>query len=184
LPTIISHAAVAAAGAFGYRPATGFYKLLALGIICSLIPDVDVVGYQWFYIPYKSFFGHRGFFHSFFFAALFSALIVGLFYRKEIKFSKTGWKYFLYFFMVTSSHGLLDALTNGGQGVALLSPFSNSRYFFPWTPIEVSPFSPKAFLSLRGWTVLKAELLWIWMPSVLVALLLRTTTRIRFKQQL
>jgi len=79
-------------------------------------------------------------------------------------------KYFLYFFILTASHGLLDALTNGGRGIALLSPFSNNRYFFPWTPIEVSPLGIKAFLSERGLIVLKSEMLWIWVPSIFIVL--------------
>jgi len=33
------------------------------------------------------------------------------------------------------------------------------RDFFPWTPIEVSPIGIAAFLSKRGWFVLKGELL-------------------------
>ena len=139
---------------------------MILSIVCSVLPDADVFGYYWLYIPYDSFFGHRGFFHSLFFAAILSFFIVSIFYRKEAPFSKWWWT-FLYFFVLTASHGLLDALTNGGRGIALLSPFSNHRYFLPWTPIEVSPLGIKAFLSQRGLVVLKQEILWIWVPSFL-----------------
>ena len=38
-----------------------------------------------------------------------------------------------------ASHGVLDALTDGGPGVAFLAPFDDTRYFFPWRPIRVSP---------------------------------------------
>jgi inner membrane protein len=79
----------------------------------------------------------------------------------------------LYFFVLTTSHGVLDAFTNGGNGIALLSPITNERYFFPWTPIEVSPLGIRAFLSQRGLTVLKSELLWIWTPCLLLLILLR-----------
>jgi hypothetical protein len=44
-----------------------------------------------------------------------------------------------FFFLATASHGLLDAMTDGGLGVAFFSPFDKHRYFFPWTPIRVSP---------------------------------------------
>ena len=47
---------------------------------------------------------------------------------------------FAFLFLCTMSHALLDALTDGGLGVAFFSPFSNERYFFPWTPIRVSRF--------------------------------------------
>ena len=167
MPTIISHSVVAIAGSFGFKTKKGPVKLLLLGMICSIIPDADVAGYHWLHVSYNSFFGHRGFFHSPFFAALFSAFIVLVFFRHETVFSKPWWKYYFYFFLLTASHGLLDAMTNGGRGIALLSPFSSHRYFFPWTPIEVSPLGLGAFFSQRGLTVLKVEFLWIWIPAFL-----------------
>ena len=66
--------------------------------------------------------------------------------------------------LIAASHGVLDALTNGGNGIALLSPFSNQRYFFPWTPIEVSPLGIRRFLGPRGLVVMISEMLWIWIP--------------------
>ncbi len=138
-----------------------------------MLPDADVIGYRWLYIPYYAFFGHRGFFHSPFFAALLSILIVCTFYRKERVFSNQWWKYFFYFFVLTASHGILDAMTNGGLGIALLSPITNDRYFLPWTPLEVSPLSIKGFLSQRGLTVLMSELRWIWVPCFLIIIFLK-----------
>nr|HRC76832.1 rhodanese-like domain-containing protein [Kouleothrix sp.] len=32
-------------------------------------------------------------------------------------------------------HGVLDAMTDGGLGVAFFAPFSATRYFFPFRPI-------------------------------------------------
>ena len=58
----------------------------------------------------------------------------------------------------------MDTLTNGGLGVALFAPFSNERYFFPWTPIVVSPFGVGNFLSERGVRVILSELKWVWLP--------------------
>ncbi len=170
MPTIITHSVIAASSAYGFSHGRETVKLVFLSIACSLLPDADVVGYHWFYIPSYSFFGHRGFFHSPFFAALFSIFIVAIFYRKEVMFSKQWWKYVLYFFLVGASHGVLDAMTNGGNGIALLSPITNNRYFLPWTPIEVSPLSIKSFLSPRGLTVLVSELLWIWVPLFLTVI--------------
>jgi inner membrane protein len=57
------------------------------------------------------------------------------------------------FFLITASHGILDAFTNGGLGIALFSPFDNSRYFFPFRPIQVSPIGA-GFFSMRGLRVL------------------------------
>jgi len=180
LPTIISHSVVAVSSAYGFRSGKISLKFWILSIACSILPDADVIGYRWLYIPSYDFFGHRGFFHSPFFAALLSVIIVFIFYRKEGIFSKQWWKYVLYFFILAASHGILDALTNGGNGIALLSPFTNERYFFPWTPIEVSPLSIKAFLSQRGLTVLKSELLWIWVPAFLIIAFLKIKERPSF----
>jgi inner membrane protein len=164
---------VAASSAWSFGSGKQTVKLLLLSIFCSLIPDADVLGYHWFYIPSYSFFGHRGFFHSPFFAAILSIFIVCVFYRDAAIFSKLWWKYVFYFFIIGASHGLLDALTNGGNGIALLSPITNERYFLPWTPIEVSPLSLNRFLSQRGLTVLISELIWIWAPLFLVLIFLK-----------
>ena len=173
MPTIITHSVVAVSAAYGFSSAKESWKLWILSIACSILPDADVVGYRWLYIPTYEFFGHRGFFHSPFFAALLSVFIVCIFYRKEEIFSNQWWKYVLYFFILGSSHGLLDAFTNGGNGIALLSPLTNQRYFFPWTPIEVSPLSIRGFLSPRGLTVLMSELMWVWVPALFIVIFLK-----------
>ena len=173
MPTFITHSVVAGSFAYGFSSGRESLKFWMLSIACSSLPDLDVIGYRWLYIPYYDFFGHRGFFHSPFFAAILGLLIACTFYRKEGLFSKQWWKYFLYFFALTASHGILDALTNGGLGIALLSPFTNSRYFFPWTPLEVSPLSIKGFLSQRGLVVIISELIWIWIPCFLIVIFLK-----------
>src|SRR5678815_3579050 len=75
---------------------------------------------------------------------------------------------FVRFTPVTASHGLLDALTNGGRGIGFFAPFSNHRYFFPWRPIQVSPIGV-GFFSPRGLRVLASEAGWIWVPSAIIA---------------
>ena len=168
MPTIITHSVVAASSVLGFRPRKETVKFWLLSLTCASLPDADVIGYRWLYIPAYEFFGHRGFFHSPAFAALLSIFVVCIFYRREEIFSKTWWKYILYFFLLTASHGVLDALTNGGNGIALLSPLNNDRYFLPWTPIEVSPIGIKGFLSQRGVRVLLSEMVWVWAPCFLI----------------
>jgi len=128
------------------------------GAVATILPDADVVSFA-LHVPYGSTFGHRGFTHSIVFALL-SSLALTLLFRKH----------FPYLFLCAISHPLLDALTNGGRGVALLSPFSNHRFFFPWRPIEVSPIGA---LDLG---VLWSEARWIWVP-VGVGLLVRALAR-------
>ena len=62
-------------------------------------------------------------------------------------------------------------MTDGGSGVAFISPFNNDRYFFPRRPIRVSPIGVSRFFTERGLEVLASELLWMWLPSVLLAAL-------------
>jgi inner membrane protein len=76
----------------------------------------------------------------------------------------------IYLFLATASHGFLDAMTDGGLGVAFFSPFSNKRYFLPWTPIRVSPIGAGRFFSSRGLDVLRTEFLWIWLPAAVLVM--------------
>jgi inner membrane protein len=116
----------------------------------SLLPDADVIAFQ-FGIPYSAPFGHRGASHSFVAAAA-VGLLVGL-AEKRSKRVRTG----LLAFATVSSHGLLDALTDGGLGIALLWPLSNARYFAPVRPIPVAPIG-LGVLSQRGFYVMAVEL--------------------------
>lgn len=143
--------------------------IIGLGVLCTLIPDADVIGY-YLGVPYGSFWGHRGFTHSIVFALLFSVSLSLLFARKE-ETKKIVLAYWLYFFACTMSHPLLDAMTTGGKGVAFFAPFDNGRYFLPWRPIQVSPMGLSKFFSEWGLRVIKSELFWIGIPSFTVGLL-------------
>ncbi|HTZ73638.1 MAG TPA: hypothetical protein VMB47_06940, partial [Candidatus Aquilonibacter sp.] len=50
-----------------------------------------------------------------------------------------------------------------------------TRYFFPVTPIEVSPLRASAFLTARGVSVLASEMMWVWCPAALAAVAARLT---------
>jgi inner membrane protein len=170
LPTIISHAAVAVAATKAFAPKNIPPHFWLLAIFCSTIPDADVIAFS-LGIPYSHFFGHRGFFHSPFFGSLLSVLVVVVFFPETEILSQRWFFHLIFFFVVSASHGVLDAFTNGGLGIALLSPFTNRRYFFPWQPIMVSPIGIRAFASRYGLTVIKSELLWVWLPSLLMVVL-------------
>ena len=107
----------------------GAMTLLSL---LALLPDADVVAFR-LGIPYSAPWGHRGASHSVAFA-----LGVAL--------------------VAVASHGVLDSLTNGGLGAALLWPFSHGRYFAPLRPLPVSPIGT-GMLSSRGLYVVTVELL-------------------------
>ena len=145
------------------------WKVILVGVICTIIPDLDVLAFK-FGIPYESFWGHRGFSHSLLFA-----LIFGTFCASAFVFSKFSWKSFitlvLFFFSCTASHAILDAMTNGGWGVAFFSPWDDTRYFFSWRPIAVSPIGAARFFSAKGLEVLKSEAIWIGVPFLFVGLI-------------
>jgi inner membrane protein len=137
-----------------------------IGTICAVLPDIDVIGFR-FGVHYGDFLGHRGFTHSITLAILLaSALFFSLFPRGVSGLSRLS--LWFYFFIATVSHGVLDAMTDGGLGVALFSPFDNRRFFFPWTPIRVSPIGVTRFFSERGLRVLESEFVWIWIPTILL----------------
>ena len=177
----MTHAVVASFGGIVFTKKRMPFRFWYLAIVCSIIPDADVIGF-YFEVQYGDFFGHRGFFHSIFFALVLSIVVVFAFLRDGKVFSKGKWKYILFFFTVMASHGLLDAFTNGGLGIALLSPFDNTRYFSPWTPIMVSPISLGAFLSHWGFRVIVCEIIYVWLP-LLTFLLVFRTARSKFGRQ-
>ncbi len=167
MPSVISHAVVAVAAGITFAPRDVPHHFWSLSIACSMIPDADIIGFS-LGIPYQHLFGHRGFFHSPFLGLLMSIFLVFVLFRDIEIFSRQWFFYFIFFFLLSASHGILDAFTNGGLGIALLSPFDNTRYFFPWTPIMVSPIGMKAFFSKWGLAVIKSEVLWVWLPSFLI----------------
>ena len=137
----------------------------------SLLPDADVVGFL-VGVEYGDPWGHRGATHSLAFSVA-VGLILGLaarwFHRPALR---TG----LVASGVLVSHALLDTMTDGGLGCALLWPFDLTRYFAPWRPIPVAPIGLEMF-SAWGAIVVLAELVifapvfWITLRSI------RPTTR-------
>ena len=148
--------------------------LWVVGAVASMVPDADVVAFL-LGIPYEAPFGHRGATHSIAFAVLIAAALT---LREWRNFGGRG-LLFGYLFASALSHPLLDMLTDGGLGVALFWPASNERFFFPRTPIAVSPIGG-AFFSSAGLDVIVSELRWIWLPcvaAVLLTTIIRTRTR-------
>lgn len=168
MPTIFSHSVAALAIQRIFSSGRGTFKIYLLVVICSVIPDADVIAFK-FGIPYGDILGHRGFSHSILFAALWALFIRFFFFIKNPTFSKEGFILFLLFFFSTLSHGILDAFTNGGLGVCFYCPFDSTRYFFPHRPILVSPIG-KRFFSDWGMRVLISEFFIIWIPSLFIIL--------------
>lgn len=167
MPTIFTHTAVPIAIGFGLGKDIVPPRLIAAGIVASVVPDLDVLAFK-LNMAYSHDLGHRGASHSLAFAAVlgFIAALIAPWLRAKRLNS------FLFVLICAASHGLLDMLTDGGLGVALFWPFVTERYFFPWQVIEVSPLSLWQFLGLRGWRVVVSELLWVWLPAAVLFVLI------------
>jgi len=165
LPTIFTHAIAALGIGAVMLPRHSGTAVWVAGVACSILPDVDVAAFH-FGVSYGDLLGHRGLTHSLLFAALISFAVLLAFFRNRARDERL--RIGLFLFIATASHGLLDALTNGGLGVAFFAPFTDERFFFPVQPIEVSPIGP-AFFSARGLRVIQSELLWVWLPALAVA---------------
>lgn len=140
-------------------------RLLIAGMLAACLPDLDVIAFK-LGIAYQDALGHRGFSHSLLFAAmlgLLGAAACRLFGCSPLKAG-------LWIGLATASHSVLDAMTDGGLGVAWFWPWSDQRYFLPLHPIEVSPIGLSRFLSPRGVEVLMSEARWVWLPCLAIAL--------------
>jgi inner membrane protein len=168
----IGHVAVGMAMARAYLPAgtptAKLAKTMAVFGAISMLPDLDVVSFS-LGIPYSHPWGHRGATHSICFALMFGAVVWLLLRGKDLPRART--TLFVTVLMIT--HGLLDALTDGGLGAELLWPFTTVRIFFePFNRIPVAPIGT-GMLSARGVSVVLTELL-LFSPFLLYALLPRT----------
>lgn len=169
MPSVFSHPAVPAALAIALGKKRIPPSLWQAGMISSVLPDADCASFA-FGIPYESQFGHRGFTHSIFFALALAALWAW----RNMEFEIDGERVkravvFPFIFISTVSHPLFDALTDGGEGVALFWPVSDERIFFPWHVIPVSPIGG-SFLSARGLHVFTAEFALVWLPCLLIGM--------------
>jgi inner membrane protein len=164
MPTVMSHAVVGVAlGTWTrFRARRPLFWIVSAAL--PMLPDLDVIGLS-FGIAFRSMWGHRGISHSLIAALVIGAIAAALLHRRlGVRFAPLA----LFFAIITATHGALDALTNGGPGVAFLAPFDDTRYVFPWRPIPVSPLAQN-FFSARGWRVFEAELSLIWLPAAILA---------------
>lgn len=152
MPTFVGHSLVALSVCAPLHriplgKAMSFPCWMVLMVIVSLLPDFDVLMLRWF--PYSHPFSHRGLGHSLLFALLvafcitMSCRLAGILHGKLFPFILV----WLLVASVMGSHGLLDALTDGGLGIGLFSPLNLRRYFFPIRPIPVALLSPATMFS-------------------------------------
>jgi inner membrane protein len=158
LTTLYTHAVVGLgiARLCAARPKPWTYWGLAT--LLPLLPDFDVFSTAAYGAPL----GHRGITHSLAFAMVVSVFVATATFRY---FRTNWWLLAGTFFAIIASHGLLDAMTRGGADIPFFWPL-DVRYG-NWGPIPVADMGlelpdPRYH---RAW---RSELLWIWLPTVLL----------------
>ena len=81
------------------------------------------------------------------------------------RFRVRWWSLAALFFAITASHGVLDAMTRGGENVPFFWPYA-ARYG-NWGPLRVSDIAFD-LPDPRHSRAIRAELLWVWLPMSLV----------------
>ncbi|MCG8588307.1 MAG: metal-dependent hydrolase [Proteobacteria bacterium] len=167
MATAFTHVLVGAGLAAGAPTGVSRLRLaLWLGAVAAL-PDLDVAAF-WLGIPYEHALGHRGFTHSPAFAAGLGLILAWVAFPRVPGGLATRLRLAALLAAATASHGLLDAATKGGLGVAFAWPFDDGRWFLPWRPLEVSPVDPRRFFDSRALAILANEARWVWAPLALL----------------
>jgi inner membrane protein len=164
MPSLLGHAVAGLAITETFHRARLPRRIWVLAPMCAMAQDLD-----WFvsFLAYHKnhILNHRGVAHSLFGALLLAAAVLILALRRDQR-SFQAW---LCLTLAALSHGLMDACTSGGVGVALFMPFSDSRWACLWQPIQVAPLPlgrEDLWLFLAS---LRSEALWIGLPALAVA---------------
>jgi len=100
----------------------------------AVLPDADIIGVACG-VPDLGAFGHRGFSHSLV-TALALGVLCGVFAQRF------GWpavRTAVAATLAIASHGILDAIGEGGRGIPLLWPLSEARFHSPWRVLPDAP---------------------------------------------
>jgi inner membrane protein len=175
MPSFLAHAAPPLALVPAFAAPSIPRGLWVLGVLCAMAPDLDVIGFR-FGVAYGALLGHRGLSHSLPFAAALALVLTYVVAWMSPTLSRA--RVWLYLFLATASHGVLDAFTDGGLGVAFLSPFNLERSFAPFRPIAVSPLRADSF-ARQALTILRSELVWVGLPSLVLGSALAGLRKLR-----
>ena len=170
MPSLLGHAVAGLAITHTFSRARLPRRTWVLAPLLAVAPDLD-----WF-VSFLDFhknhiLNHRGVAHCLFGAVLLATFTLLIAFRRN----QRGGQLWLCLTLAALSHGLMDACTAGGVGVALFMPFSDSRWACIWQPIHVAPLPlgrEDCYLFLAS---LRTEAFWIGLP----ALALVAWTRIR-----
>jgi inner membrane protein len=168
MATILSHGIVGLTSSrLTVRRAVMPKSFWYLAFFASMLPDVDAIGLR-LGVPYAHCWGHRGATHSILFAAVMGAGLAGALYAtKAIRGRMTACIVAGVLFLAIIEHAIVDAMTNGGLGVAFFWPYSCKRYFFGFRPIQVSPLTASRFLD-KLTPIVVSEMCWLVLPCLML----------------
>jgi inner membrane protein len=169
MATDYSHAVVGLGLARLYATKPMPWAYWGLAAILPIVPDFDAFSSA----AYGTWLGHRGFTHSLVFALLLGMAAAGILFRY---FRVNWWSLSALIFAMIASHGLLDALTRGGESVPFFRPLGG-RYgnwgLIPVSDIALELPDPRYSRAIRG------ELLWVWLPTGLLVGLVMAYRRLK-----
>jgi inner membrane protein len=176
MASVFGHTVLGATLGAVLLPERRHWRWWVLAAACAFLPDADVIGFK-FHVPYASLWGHRGLTHSILAAIMVATLLTGLARLRRFNIAPPLARLWTLLFLATTSHGVLDAMTTGGLGVAFFSPLDQHRYFFSLRPIQVSPIGIRNFIGAKGLRVLGSEALWVGLPCLLLLLVKQSWRR-------
>jgi inner membrane protein len=178
MPSIVAHAVAGAALATAvFSPRAVLRRVWVTAAVVAMLPDVDAVGRPFGNLAIEALFGgHRGFTHSVVFAVVVSAIVAWGFFRTP-QWMGLHRRLWVAFALAIASHGVFDALSTIGNGVAFWAPFSWAPYEFRWQPLgEIGP-RPRG--PERAFDIVANEFLWVGLPALIVLAIARFTRRSR-----
>ncbi len=156
MATIYTHAVVGLGLGRLYATRPMPWTYWGLVTVLPILPDLDAFSMA----SYGSLFGHRGITHTLLFALALSSLAAVATFRC---FRVSWWSLAILFFAIIASHGLLDAMTRGGENIPFFWPLGG-RYG-NWGPLPVSDIAFD-LPDPRSSSAIRMELLWIWLPTI------------------
>ena len=179
MPSLLGHAAAGLAITSAFHRDRLPKRTWVLAAFCAVAPDLD-----WFVSLLNLHRGHvlnhRGAAHSLFAALLVAAAVYFLGFRKDQRRGAV----WLCLTVAALSHGLLDACTAGGVGVALFMPFSETRWACIWQPGQVAPLPYGREHVSTFLDSLWNEAFWIGLPALAVSGWSRLARQVRIRPAL
>jgi inner membrane protein len=158
MATDYTHAVVGLGFARLYATKPMPWAYWGLSVVLPVLPDIDVFSSG----AHGAWLAHRGFTHSLAFALFVGVIAASATFRW---FRASWWSLAILFFLMIASHGLLDALTSGGENVPFFWPLAGRYGNWGLLPVSDIAFD---LPDPRHSRAIRAELLWLWLPTGLL----------------